>query len=153
MASSGKRTVTHVACELFKMITSIDIVHVPYRGSTPALTDLLGGQVQVMFDNIPSSIEFIKAGKLRPIAVTQAMRFEALPEIPTVGEFLTGYEASSWFGIGAPKNTPAEIVDRLNRGINAGLADPRLIAKIGELGGTVLPGSAADFGKLIAEET
>ncbi len=153
MASSGNGTVTHVAGELFKMITGIDMLHVPYRGSTPALTDLLGGQVQVMFDNIPSSIELIRAGKLRPIAVTQAMRFEVMPDIPTVGESLPGYEASSWFGIGAPKNTPAEIVDRLNKEINAGLADPKLKAKIAELGGTVLPGSAADFVSLIAAET
>src|SRR5438552_11150793 len=153
MASSGNGTVTHVAGELFKMITSIDIVHVPYRGSTPALTDLLGGQVQVMFDNVPSSIELIRAGKLRPIAVTQSTRFEGLPEIPTVSEFLPSYEASSWFGIGAPKNTPASIVDKLSKEINAGLADPKLKAKIAELGGTVLPGSSAEFGKLIAEET
>ena len=153
MASSGNGTVTHVAGELFKMITSIDIVHVPYRGSTPALTDLLGGQVQVMFDNVPSSIELIRAGKLRPIAVTQSTRFEGLPEIPTVSEFLPSYEASSWFGIGAPKNTPASIVDKLNKEVNAGLADPKLRAKIGELGGTVLGGSAADFGRLVAEET
>ena len=153
MASSGNGTVTHVAGELFKMITGIDIVHVPYRGSTPALTDLLGGQVQVMFDNVPSSIELIRAGKLRPIAVTQSTRFEGLPEIPTVSEFLPSYEASSWFGIGAPKNTPASIVDKLNKEVNAGLADPKLRAKIGELGGTVLGGSAADFGRLVAEET
>ena len=153
MASSGNGTVTHVAGELFKMITGIDIVHVPYRGSTPALTDLLGGQVQVMFDNVPSSIELIRAGKLRPIAVTQSTRFEGLPEIPTVSEFLPSYEASSWFGIGAPKNTPASIVDKLNNEINAGLADPKIRAKIGELGGTVLGGSAADFGRLVAEET
>jgi len=153
MASSGNGTVTHVAGELFKMITGIDIVHVPYRGSTPALTDLLGGQVQVMFDNVPSSIELIRAGKLRPIAVTQSTRFAGLPEIPTVSEFLPSYEASSWFGIGAPKNTPASIVDKLNNEINAGLADPKIRAKIGELGGTVLGGSAADFGRLVAEET
>jgi tripartite-type tricarboxylate transporter receptor subunit TctC len=153
MASSGNGTVTHVAGELFKMITGVNMVHVPYRGSSPALTDLLGGQVQVMFDNMPSSIEFIRAGKLRPIAVTQAMRSEELPNIPAVGEFLPGYEASSWFGIGAPKNTPAEIVDKLNKEINAALADPKMKARLADLGGTVLPGSSADFGKLIAKET
>ena len=153
MASSGNGTVTHVAGELFKMMTGVHMVHVPYRGSTPALTDLLGGQVQVMFENVPSSIEFIRAGKLRPIAVTQAMRSEALPDIPTLGEFLPGYEASSWFGIGARKSTPAEIIDKLNKEINAGLAHPKLKARIAELGGTVLPGSPADFARLIAEET
>jgi tripartite-type tricarboxylate transporter receptor subunit TctC len=153
MASSGNGTVTHVAGELFNMMTGITMVHVPYRGSAPALTDLVGGQVQVMFDNMPSSIELIRAGKLRPIAVTQATRSEALPDIPSVGEFLPGYEASSWFGTGAPKNTPAEIVDKLNKEINAGLADPKIKARLAELGGAVLPGSAADFGKLIADET
>jgi tripartite-type tricarboxylate transporter receptor subunit TctC len=153
MASSGNGTVTHVAGELFKLRTGIEMVHVPYRGSAPALNDLLGGQVQVMFDNVPSSIELIKANRLRPLAVTQATRFEALPEIPTLGEFLPGYEASSWFGIGAPKNTPVGIVDRLNREINDALADPSIKAKIAELGGVVLPGSPDDFGKLIAEET
>jgi tripartite-type tricarboxylate transporter receptor subunit TctC len=153
MASSGNGTVTHVAGELFNMMTGITTVHVPYRGSTPALTDLLGGQVQVMFDNMPSSIELIRAGKLRPIAVTQATRAEELPDIPSVGEFLPGYEASSWFGIGAPKRTPAEIVDKLNKEINAALADPKMKARLADLGGAVLPGSAADFGKLIADET
>jgi tripartite-type tricarboxylate transporter receptor subunit TctC len=153
MASSGNGTVTHVAGELFNMLTGITMVHVPYRGSTPALTDLLGGQVQVMFDNMPSSIELIRAGKLRPIAVTQAMRAEELPDIPSVSEFLPGYEASSWFGVGAPKNTPAEIVDKLNKEINAALADPKMKARLADLGGEVLPGSAADFGKLIADET
>jgi tripartite-type tricarboxylate transporter receptor subunit TctC len=153
MASSGNGTVTHVAGELFKLRTGIMMAHVPYRGSTPALTDLLGGQVQVMFDNIPSSIELIKTGKLRPLAVTQATRFEQLPDIPTVGEFLPGYEASSWFGLGAPKSTLVEIVDTLNRTINKALADPDIKAKIAALGGTVLPGSPADFGKLVSDET
>jgi tripartite-type tricarboxylate transporter receptor subunit TctC len=153
MASSGNGTVTHVAGELFRLRTGIMMAHVPYRGSTPALTDLLAGQVQVMFDNVPSSIELIKAGKLRPLAVTQATRFEQLPDIPTVGEFLPGYEASSWFGIGAPKNTPVEIVEMLNKTINKALADPDIKAKIAALGGTVLPGSPADFGKLISDET
>jgi tripartite-type tricarboxylate transporter receptor subunit TctC len=153
MASSGNGTVTHVAGELFKLRTGISMVHVPYRGSTPALTDLVGGQVQVMFDNVPSSIELIRAGKLRPLAITQASRFEGLPDVPTVGEFVPGYEASSWFGLGAPKNTPADIVDKLNQQINQGLADPKIKTKITELGGLVLPGSPADFGNLIAAET
>lgn len=153
MASSGNGTVTHVAGELFKMMTGVMMVHVPYRGSAPALADLLGGQVQVMFDNMPSSIEFIRAGKLRPLAVTQAMRSEALPNIPTVGDFLPGYEASTWFGIGAPKNTPAEIVEKLNKEINEILAEPKIRSRIAGLGGTVMPGSPADFGKLVAEET
>lgn len=152
MASSGNGTVAHVAGELFKMLTGVDMVHVPYRGSAPALADLLGGRVQVMFENLPSSIEFIRAGKLRPIAVTTATRAEALPDTPTVDEFLPGYEASTWFGIGAPKNTSGEIVDKLNKEINGGLADLKVRAKIESLGGTVLPGSSAEFGKLIAEE-
>jgi tripartite-type tricarboxylate transporter receptor subunit TctC len=153
MASTGNGTVAHVAGELFKMMTGVNMVHVPYRGSTPALTDLLSGQVQVMFDNMPSSIGFIKAGKLRALAVTQATRSEALPDIPTVGEFLPGYEANTWFGIGAPKATPIEIVNRLNKEINEGLSNPKIKARIAELGGTVLPGSPAQFGRLIAEET
>jgi len=153
MASSGNGTVTHVAGELFNMMTGITMVHVSYRGSTPALTDLVAGQVQVMFDNMPSSIELIRAGKLRALAVTQAMRSEALPDIPSVGEFLPGYEASSWFGIGAPKNTPAEIVNKLNKEINAALADPKMKGRLAELGGTPLAGSPADFAKLIADET
>jgi len=142
-----------VAGELFNMLTGISMVHVPYRGSTPALADLVGGQVQVMFDNLPSSIGLIRAGKLRPIAVTQATRSEELPDIPSVGEFLPGYEASSWFGIGAPKNTPGEIVDKLNKEINAALTDPKIKARLADLGGAVLPGSPGDFGKLIADET
>jgi tripartite-type tricarboxylate transporter receptor subunit TctC len=153
MASSGNGTVTHVAGELFNMMTGIKMVHVPYRGSTPALTDLVGGQVQVMFDNMPSSIGLIRGGKLRPIAVTQATRSEELPDIPSVGEFLPGYEASSWFGIGTPKNTPPEIVDKLNEEVNAALTDPKIKGRLADLGGAVLPGSPGDFGKLIAEET
>ena len=129
------------------------MVHVPYRGAGPALTDLLGGQVQVDFGTMPASIEYIRAGKLRALAVTTATRSEALPDIPTVGEFVPGYEASAWSGIGAPKNTPAEIVDKLNQEINAGLADPKIKARLADLGGTVLAGSPADFGKLIADET
>ena len=129
------------------------MIHVPYRGNAPALTDLLGGQVQVEFALCPSSIEYIRAGKLRALAVTTATRSEALPDIPTVSDFVPGYEASAWYGVGAPKNTPAEIIDKLNKEINAGLADPKIKARIAELGGTVLAGSPADFGKLIADET
>ena len=153
MASAGNGTTPHMAGELFKMMAGVDMVHVPYRGGAPALTDLLGGQVQVMFDAMPSSIEHIRAGKLRALAVTTATRSEALPDIPTVGEFVPGYEASAWFGVGAPKNTPAEIIDKLNKEINAGLADPKIKARLADFGGTVLAGSPADFGKLIADET
>jgi tripartite-type tricarboxylate transporter receptor subunit TctC len=153
MASSGNGSSAHVAGELFKMMTGVDMVHVPYRGNAPALTDLLGGQVQVYFVTTPASIEYIKAGTLRPLAVTTATRLDALPDVPTVGEFVPGYEASAWYGVGAPKNTPAEIIDRLNKEINAGLADPKMKVRLAELGGTVLPGSPADFGRLIAEET
>ena len=135
------------------MMAGVDMVHVPYRGAAPALTDLLGGQVQVMFGAMSASIEYIRAGKLRALAVTTATRSEALPDIPTVGEFVPGYEASDWYGIGAPKNTPAEIIDKLNKEINAGLADPKMKARLADLGGTVLAGSPADFGKLIADET
>ena len=153
MASAGIGTAPHVAGELFKMMAGVDMVHVPYRGAAPALTDLLGGQVQVMFDAMAASIEHIRAGKLRALAVTTATRSEALPDIPTVGDFVPGYEASGWFGVGAPKNTPAEIIDKLNKEINAGLADPKIKARLADLGGTVLAGSPADFGKLIADET
>jgi tripartite-type tricarboxylate transporter receptor subunit TctC len=135
------------------MMTGVDVVQVHYRGSGPALPDLIGGQVHAMFDPIASSIAYIRAGKLRPLAVTTATRLEVLPDIPTVGDFVPGYEASSWYGIGAPKNTPAEIVDRLNAEINAALADPKMKARFADLGGTVLPGSPADFGKLLADET
>ena len=153
MASSGNGSSTHVAGELFKMMTGVDMVHVPYRGNAPALTDLLGGQVQVYFVTTPASIEYIRAGTLRPLAVTTATRSDALPDLPTVSEFVPGYEASAWYGVGAPKNTPAEIIDRLNKEINGALADPKMKVRLAELGGTVLPGSAADFGKLIADET
>ena len=129
------------------------MLHVPYRGVAPALTDLLGGQVQVVFVNSAPSIEYIRAGKLRALAITTATRSDALPDIPTVGEFVPGYEASTLFGLGAPKNTPAEIIDKLNKEINAGLADPKIKARLADLDGTVLGGSPADFGKLIAEET
>jgi tripartite-type tricarboxylate transporter receptor subunit TctC len=152
-ASPGTGTAPHVGGELFKMMTGVNMPHIPYRGDAPALTDLLGGQVQVYFANTISSIEHIKTGKLRGLAVTTATRAEALPDILTVGDFVPGYEASNWYGVGAPKNTPAEIVDKLNREINAALADPKIKAKLADLGGTALAGSAADFGKLIADET
>ena len=153
MASGGIGAPSHVIGELFKMMTGVDIVHVPYLGSAPAVADLIGGKVQVLFDNVPSSIEHIRAGKLRALAVTTSYRAAALPDIPTMGEFVPGYEASTWFGIGAPKNTPAEIVDKLNKEINAGLADPKLKGRLADLGATVLAGSPAEFGKLIADET
>jgi tripartite-type tricarboxylate transporter receptor subunit TctC len=153
MASAGNGTSIHVSGELFKMMTGVNMVHVPYRGGPPALTDLIGGQVQVMFDNITTSIEYIRAGKLRPLAVTTATRWEGLPDVPTVSDFVPGYEASSWSGIGVPRNTPAEIIDKLNKEINAALADARMKTRLADLGGTVLPGSPADFGKFIAEET
>jgi tripartite-type tricarboxylate transporter receptor subunit TctC len=153
MASPGIGTGPHMAGELFKVMSSVDMVHVPYRGNVPALTDLLGGQVQVMFDGILTSIEHIRSGKLRALAVTTAIRSEVLPDSPTVGDFVPGYEMSAWFGVGAPRNTSAEIIDKLNREINAALADPKMRARLAELGGTVLVGSPADFGKLIADET
>jgi tripartite-type tricarboxylate transporter receptor subunit TctC len=153
MASAGNGTPPHVAGELFKMMTGIDIVHVPYRGGAPALTDLLGGQVQVFFGTSSASIEYIRSGKLRALAVTTATRSEALPDLPTVGEFLPGFEASTWFGLGAPKNTPAEIVAKLNGEINAALADAKVKARLRDLGGTVLALSSPDFGNLIAEDT
>jgi tripartite-type tricarboxylate transporter receptor subunit TctC len=151
--SGGVGGITHITPELFKMMAGVDMVHVPYRGVAPALTDLLGGQVQVLFANPAQSIQYIRAGKLRALAITTATRLEALPDIPTIGEFVPGYEASSVFGLGAPKNTPAEIIDKLNKEINAALADPKFKARLADLDGTVLGGSPADFGKLIAEET
>jgi tripartite-type tricarboxylate transporter receptor subunit TctC len=135
------------------MMTGVVMVHVPYRGDAPALTDLIGGQVQVMFGSIPPSVEHIRAGKLRALAVTTATRSEALPDIPTVSDFVPGFEASTWYGIGAPRNAPAEVVDKLNKEINAALADNKTKARLAALGGTVLPGSRSDFGKLIAEDT
>jgi tripartite-type tricarboxylate transporter receptor subunit TctC len=153
MGSAGSGTPQHVIGDLFKVMAGVDMLHVPYRGITPALTDLLGGQVQVIFDAVPLSIEYIRAGKLRPLAVTTATRWEGLPDLPTVSEFLPGYEATSWLGISAPRNTPSEIVEKLNKEINAVLADPKTRARLAELGGTPLPGSPADFGILIAEET
>jgi tripartite-type tricarboxylate transporter receptor subunit TctC len=152
-ASPGIGTSIHMSGELFKMMSGINMLHVPYRGAGQAVTDLLGGPVQVMFDSLPASIEHIRTGKLRALAVTTAKRSDSLPDIPTVGEFVPGYEASQWYGLGTPKNTPAEIVDRLNKGINAALADDKLKARLADLSGTVLPGSPADFGKLIADET
>jgi len=153
MASGGIGIVNHMSGELLKMMTGVDMIHVPYRGGAPALTDLLAGQVQVIFSSIALSIEYIKAGKLRALAVTTAMRSEALPDIPTVGEFVPGYEARSWYGIGAPRNTPAEIIDTLNKEINAALADPKMKARLADLGVTPLVLSPSDFGKLIVEET
>jgi tripartite-type tricarboxylate transporter receptor subunit TctC len=152
MASAGSGTVPHIAGELFKLSAGINMVHVPYRGEPPALTDLLGGRVQVLFGTMPASIEYIKAGKLRPLAVTTAMRPEALPDVPTLSDFLPSYEVSTWQGLGAPRTTPAEIIDKLNREINVGLTNPTLIAQLANVGGTVFAGSAADFSKHIANE-
>jgi tripartite-type tricarboxylate transporter receptor subunit TctC len=153
MASAGNGTSSHLAGELFKMMTSVNLVHVPYRGSPPALTDLLGGQVQVAFAPAPPSIEQIKAGTLRALAVTTSTRWEVLPDVPAVGEFVPGYEASTWAGLGAPRNTPATIVDKLNKEINAGTADPKIRASFADMGGIVLTGSPAYFGKLLVDET
>jgi len=152
-ASGGNGTAQHLSGELFKMMTGVVMVHVPYRGDAPALTDLIGGQVQVMFGSIPPSVEHVRAGKLRALAVTTATRSEALPDIPTVSDFVPGYEASAWYGIGAPRNAPGEVVDKLNKEINAALADTKMNARLADLGGKVLPGSPAEFGKLIADET
>ena len=153
MASSGNGTVPHLAGELFKMMTGVDMVHVPYRGGTAALVDLLRGQVQVRFGSLTESIQYIKDGKLRALAVTTASRSEVLPDIPTAGEFLPGYDASAWTGVGAPRNTPAEIIEKLNREINAGLADPKLKARFTDQGLAAFVGSPADFGKFIVDET
>jgi tripartite-type tricarboxylate transporter receptor subunit TctC len=152
MASAGSGTDNHMYGELFKMMAGVNLVHVPYRGGAPALTDLLGGQMQVYFGSIASSIEYIKAGKLRALAVTAATRSEALPDIPTVGEFVPGYEASAWYGIGAPKNTPVEIIDKLNKESNAALADPGIKARLADLGSEPLALAPADFGELLAAE-
>jgi tripartite-type tricarboxylate transporter receptor subunit TctC len=153
MASSGNGSTIHMSGELFKMLTGIEMLHVPYRGGAPALTDLLSGQVQVMFDNIPTCAEHVKSGKLRGLAVTSTARSEVLPDLPTVADFLPGYEASAWYGLAAPKGTPPEIVETLNKVVNAILADSAAKARFGELGAILLPGSAADFGKLVADET
>ena len=152
MASAGNGSAPHVAGELFKMMAGIDMVHVPHRGGPPALTAVLGGQVDVYFVATSSSLENIKAGKLRALAVTTASRWRGLPDVPALGEFLPGYEASIWMGLGAPKNMPAEMIDKLNREINAGLADLKMVARLADLGGAVLGGSPANFGKLIADE-
>src|SRR5262245_46827078 len=154
MASAGSGSTSHVSGELFKMMAGVDMVHVPYRGSTPALTDLLGGQVQIMFDATPSSLPHIRAGKLRPLAVTTAARLEILPDIPTVGDFVPGYEASTWLGFGAPKNTPAAVVDRLSKEIDLAISDSTIKARLVDLGGVALPPSSpAEFGRLIADDT
>jgi tripartite-type tricarboxylate transporter receptor subunit TctC len=151
-ASQGIGTSVHMSAELFKMMTGVDMLHVPYRGGGAMLSGILGGQVQACFDNLPSSIEYIRTGKLRALAVTTVSRSDVLPEIPTVDSFVPGYEASAFWGIGAPKRTPPEIVDKLNKEINASLADPKLKARLSDLGGTALTGLPADFGKLTAEE-
>lgn len=153
MASSGNGTLPHVCGELFKMMTGIDMVHVPYRGGAPAMVDLMSGQVQVGFSVVTETIEHIKSGKLRALAVTTAARSEVLPNVPTISEFVPGYEASAWVGIGAPSNTPTEIIEKLNADINAGLTDLKLKARFAELGATVFVGSPADFGRFIADET
>jgi tripartite-type tricarboxylate transporter receptor subunit TctC len=153
MGSGGNGVASHMSGELFKMMAGVNLTHVPYRGEALALADLLGGQVQVVFGTLPASIELIRAGKLRALAVTTATRSQALPDIPTVGDFVPGYEASSWWGVGTPKNTPANIIEKLNSEINAALADSKMKARLADLGGAVLPGSPADFGKLVSEET
>jgi tripartite-type tricarboxylate transporter receptor subunit TctC len=153
MASGGKGTASHVSGELFKIMTGVNMVHVPYRGAAPALNDLIGGQVQVVFENMLSAIEYIKSGTLRALAVTTTSRSEALPDVPTMGDYVPGYDASTWFGVGAPKNTPVEIIDRLNKEINAGLADPKLKARFTDLGSTPFASTPSDFAKLIIEET
>jgi tripartite-type tricarboxylate transporter receptor subunit TctC len=153
MASGGIGTPDHVAGELFKIMAGINMTHVPYRGAAPALTDLMGEQVQVMFATMPTSIQYVRAGRLGALAVTSTMRSEALPDVPAVSEFVPGYEASTWYGVVAPKNTLTEIIDKLNKEINAALADPKMKARLADLGGTVIAGSSADFGKLIAEDT
>jgi tripartite-type tricarboxylate transporter receptor subunit TctC len=153
MGSSGVGGANHIAGELFKMMAGVDLLHVPYRGEAPALTDLLGGQVQVTFSPLLGSIGNIRSGKLRALAVTSTTRAALLPDVPPVAEFLPGYEASQWYGLAAPRSTPAEIVQRLNREINAALADPGILARFAELGGTAFPGSAAEFGKFLADET
>jgi tripartite-type tricarboxylate transporter receptor subunit TctC len=153
MGSGGNGTAGHVAGELFKLTTGVKMTHVPYRGGAPMLTDLLGGQVQVAFDSVANSIDHIRAGRLRALAVTSATRWEGLPDIPTVSEVLSGFEASTWFGICAPKNTPAEIIDKLNKEIKAGLDDPKLKARLADLGNVPLSMTPSDFGKFIADET
>jgi tripartite-type tricarboxylate transporter receptor subunit TctC len=142
-----------MSAELFKMMAGVDMVHVPYRGGAPALTDMLGGQVQVMFDNLPTSLEHVTSGRLRPLGITSATRAALLPDVPTVADAVPGYESSAWYGVGAPRSTPVEIIDRLNNEINAILAEPKVKTRVAEMGATEVAGSPADFGKLIAEET
>jgi len=153
MASSGSGTSVHLSGELFKSMTGCDMVHVPYKGAGPALTDLIGGQVHVLFDNLPSSIGHIKGGKLRPLGVTSEQREPSLPQVPTVGETVPGYEATAWFGIGMPKNTPRDVIDKVNAEINRALADPKMRERLAELGGKPIAGTPEDFGKVIAAET
>jgi tripartite-type tricarboxylate transporter receptor subunit TctC len=153
MASSGLGTSVHLSGELFRAMTGVEMVHVPFRGAGPALTAMIAGQVHLLFDNLPSSIEFVRAGKLRALAVTTAERSPALPDVPTVAETVPGYEASAWFGIGAPKGTPPEIIDRLNGAVNEALKDPNMVQRLADLGGTPMGGTPADFGKIIADET
>jgi tripartite-type tricarboxylate transporter receptor subunit TctC len=153
MASFGSGSTSHVAGELFKMMAGVNLLHVPYRGSGPMLTDLLGGQVHMTFDNLPASIEYIRTGKLRALAVATTTRADSLPDIPTVADYFPGYDASAWNGVAIPRNTPAEIVDKLNREINAGLADPKMKARIAELGATAFPGSPGEFGRFVSDET
>jgi tripartite-type tricarboxylate transporter receptor subunit TctC len=153
MASAGKGSGPHINGELFKAMTGVDMVHVPYGGDAPALTDLIGGKVQLYFSTLTASIEYIRAGTLRALAVTTTTRSEALPDVPVVGDFVPGYEANTWYGVGAPRDTATEIIDKLNSEINAGLADPKIKARLADLGGTVIPGSPSDFAKFIANET
>jgi tripartite-type tricarboxylate transporter receptor subunit TctC len=152
-ATSGNGTSVHLSGELFKMMTGVNMTHVPYRGSAPALTDMISGQVQVMFDNMPPSLPHIRAGKLRALGVTTAQRSAALPDVPTVAETVPGYEASAFFGMAVPKGTPADVIEKLNKEINAALADPKIQARLAELGGMLIPGTPADFGKVVADET
>jgi tripartite-type tricarboxylate transporter receptor subunit TctC len=153
MASAGNGTSSHLSGELFKIMTGVDILHVPYRGAAAALTDLIAARVQVYFDLMPNSIAHVRSGKVRPLAITTTTRSGALPDLPSVGDFVPGYEVNTWFGVGAPRGTPADIVDKLNEEINAALADPQMKARLAELGGTVLAGTPADFEKLVADET
>jgi tripartite-type tricarboxylate transporter receptor subunit TctC len=154
MGSAGVGSANHLSGELFKIMAGVNMIHVPYRGEAPALADMLGGQVQVIFGSIPGTLEYIRSGKLRPLAVTTAMRSEALPDIPILGDFVPGYEVSSWLGVGVPMHTPAEIIDKLNKEINAGFADPKLKARFADLGATMFPlGSPTDFSKFVADET
>jgi tripartite-type tricarboxylate transporter receptor subunit TctC len=153
MASAGSGSAPHMAGELFKMMAGVDMVHVPYRGQGPALSDLLGGQVQILFAAAPGTVDYVKTGKLRALAVTTATRMPDLPDVPTVADTVSDYEASQWYGFAAPKDTPAEIVVKLNKEINAAIADPGMKAKLAAIGGDPMPGPAADFGRLIADET